>query len=761
MSAVTFDNLVTDLRADYVGQPRDGRGQFAATIGLLRSPTTEPTTEAPKPASGKNAIAKKVLGTAASIGIGVGAGLVAATLYEQLKPVEQVGSGDAAAPRENTTPTPEASKEAPKAAESGARKSQDERLKDILDQLTKEPPDSRAETPESQKLKDTLKEYQKTKAKPYRRPRPTTDAFQSVIDELKADWIESAHPRDKSGKFATKGSGRGGGSLLLSAAAPDPETTSQPGAGDKASQVPKDGLDELNIRNLKKLARENSVSGYSNMTKVELVQGIRAVKANPKQQERIKETILRKQMARKVIGNTPAAKFARDWQKMNKLVKAAGVSPGVGALALGSFLAVTAYKEWEKQRTEYQTHIGDSATDAATRSRTIPTEDFSDKSNLVFSVGGYKGMGSTGQEIIDEFTRDGNADAEWFKENANFVAVENNEYDVNPIMPKRLPGGMINPAYLGESLIRQGGNLIKQRSRKRNEQAVDLAAQIYAQMNARGGESGEKRVNKDLPITIIAHGAGGATVDEAMAILRSGKMHLGQSSKGTEFLDQIQVIKLGSTSIGMVDPPTRDKNPLSLRTFTSSNDPFSMLPKTNETWKQDVPGGDIKDYMRSPSIRDELLNTMGYDSSTFQSKKTAADVRKRAAERAKNFQDIKDKAAAARTAPTPTPPPSTPPAAPSSPKPQQQSPTPEGSRSSVGTTAAKSSPKKSSAKKTKAQVQAEAKASQPKKAGYTWIPKPGYAGKDGGPEGGYFRKATPKKKTDSAFDLVISHLLEV
>jgi hypothetical protein len=704
-----------------------------------------------------------VLGTAASIGIGVGAGLVAATLYEQLKPVEQVGSGDAAAPRENTTPTPEASKEAPKAAESGARKSQDERLKDILDQLTKEPPDSRAETPESQKLKDTLKEYQKTKAKPYRRPRPTTDAFQSVIDELLLDWVESAHPRDKSGRFATKGSVRGGGSLLLkSAVAAETGTAGKAGGVGKSGKVPDDGYEGLNIRDLKKLAREHQVSGYSNMTKAELVQGVRAVKADPKQQARIKETIRRKQEAKKIIGNTPAAKLSRDWKKMKKLVKASGVSPTIAALAMGAFIATTSYKEWEKQRTQYQGHIGDSAADAATRARTIPTQDFSDKPNLVFSVGGYKGMGSTGKEIIDEFTRDGNADAEWFKENANFVAVENNEYDVKPIMPKHLPGGMVNPAYLAESMLRSGGNLVTQRFRKRNEQSVELAAQIYAQMNTRGGESGEKRVNKDLPITIITHGAGGATVDEALAILRSGKMHLGQSSKGTEFLDQIQVIKLGSTSIGMVNPPTRDKNPLSLRTFTSSNDPFSMLPKTNETWKQDVPGGDIKDYMRSPSIRDELLNTMGYDSSTFQSKKTAADVRKRAAERAKNFQDIKDKAAAARTAPTPTPPPSTPPAAPpSSPKPQPQPPTPEGSRSSVGTTAAKSSPKKSSAKKTKAQVQAEAKASQPKKAGYTWIPKPGYAGKDGDPEGGYFRKATPKKKTDSAFDLVISHLLEV
>ena len=747
MSAAAFDNLVTDLRADYVGQPRDGRGQFASTLGLLRSPSTvETVPETENSGGGRSgrtgAAARKLLGGAASIAVGLGAGLVAATLYEQLKPTAPVVAGENNPP-EAEAPMPGPVKEAPKPTGDAPRKSQDERLQDILSQLTKDPPESRVETPESKKLGETLKEYAEQKAKPYRKPRPTTDAMQSVIDELLLDWKESAHPRDKTGRFAIKGSG--GGSRLLSAAAPGESVAvvGNPGAGGKP---PSDGLDDLTIRDLKELARKNQVTGYSVMTKVELAQGVRAAKANPNQQKRIRETLIKKAAARKAVGNTPAAKFLREWGKMTKILDSAGVNPVVAALAMGGWMTLQGKKRWESERKEYQTHIADSAVDAANRARTIPVEDLSDKPNVVFAVGGYKGMGSTGEKIINEFTSEDNQDSDWFRENANFVAIENNEYDVKPKLPRLLPGGKNNPAYLAESLLKSGGNMLKQRGRKRNEQAVELAANLYAHAIARGGESGQKRVNEYLPITIVTHGAGGATVDEALAILRSGKMKLPDAAGGTDFLNQIQVIKLGSTNIGLADPPTTDKRPLSSRTFTSSKDPYSVLPKTNETWKSEVPGGDIEDYMRTESIRDEMLYAMGYDASTYKSKKTSAEVKRREKEKKERFQGIEDKRKAQAKAPTPAP------AKSATPTP---TPTPTASRPPPP------SPKKIPAKKTKAQLVAEGKAGQPKKAGYTWVPKPGYAGKDGGPKDGYFRKATPKKKTDSAFDLVISHLLEV
>ncbi|HEY9764628.1 MAG TPA: hypothetical protein V6D07_19025 [Trichocoleus sp.] len=430
----------------------------------------------------------------------------------------------------------------------------------------------------------------------------------ALREDRTSNWEEQKHPRDRRGRFSKK---RQGGFGKLSSG----EAGGTGGSGASEKKPEDDGLDNMTIRQLKRVAQEEKIVGYSEMGKDALKKAIRVARENPDTQENIRKSLEFRKTAREVINKTPPGKLARKWERLQKLIKFAGVSPIVGAAVMVAWGTNQAVDELKRQKKIYSEGLNDQAKNASARASKVSAQS-TEKDFITFTVGGFSGTGSTAEKLAEALKKDyGDDEDGWIDKSQHIIPVSPRTNDIKIDSPKTI-AGIANPAYLGEYAVKYVGRMMQNFQRKESDAATELAAQIYAHAikrvpNPNGGRS--TRINAEKVINIVAHGAGGQVVDEALEILK--RMKLKDAEEGSSVLKRVNVVKLGSPAVGWVDPPedVRDRS----QNIYGTDDPFSGLPKQNPQWVSGVKGGDIDDYFASEDARKAVRDGLGYGTGSY------------------------------------------------------------------------------------------------------------------------------------------------
>jgi len=404
-------------------------------------------------------------------------------------------------------------------------------------------------------------------------------------------------------------------------------------------QAPPDKFESMSIRDLKKEASDRGVYRYSEMNTQQLKESIRYIDQNPDQMERLAETARRNKEGKTLrrfgvtgkgqstklpvyvggVGNRTnpersLAQSVRKWERIKKILKLADLDPGIAGAAVGAIVLGVSLQQYNKMRDYYRSGLVRSARAAEERASKSNVA-YTPKSNITFTVGGFKEEGSSAVKLKDLLEAQGNkeeatASDTWWTKSNQIIPVETKEFQIGQIKAsKRNKDGSYNPLYLAELSNKGFGAYLRNFRRGRNDDAVDLAAKIYAHANYRDPDKKSKNYGKYMndkkSINILGHATGGNTVYEAMDIL--GRMQTPGARSGKEVLKRVNVVTLGTTDFGFTEKDlARERN------ITSAQDPFSLLPQRNEKWVSNVRGHEIEDYMKEPEVRDQLLQAFGY-----------------------------------------------------------------------------------------------------------------------------------------------------
>jgi hypothetical protein len=225
----------------------------------------------------------------------------------------------------------------------------------------------------------------------------------------------------------------------------------------------------------------------------------------------------------------------------------------------------------------------------------------------MFTVGGFGGIGSTGQRMKDLLgAGDGSAGDKWFSKANEIIPFNHKEFDIpTPSVSKLNSDGKYNPAYLGYVAKQGFGKFLENFKRGRSEAAVDLAASLYAHASK----------YPKAAINVLGHGVGGNVVREATEILNRMRSPDGKSPAGPSILQRMNIVNLGTPFFGF----TNDKfwNNIRNRTITSNQDPFSILPKKAAQWISSVTGHEVDDYLKTNEVRERLREAFGYYSTSL------------------------------------------------------------------------------------------------------------------------------------------------
>ena len=360
----------------------------------------------------------------------------------------------------------------------------------------------------------------------------------------------------------------------------------------------------MTIRQLREEARDRGgIDRYGSMTKEQLKAAIRAVDENPEQQERIRRTLEKRKTARKTIGKLPAAKYLKEWEKMERLAKLAGVDPKFGAAAMGAALIGITTKVYGDLRDRYAAGYDESAEAATVRADKTPGVE-TDKPNIMFAVGGLtggnEGSGSQVRTMVRSLSRRQGAEGgdKWMDEANEIAPFDSEELQIpSTNLKKRNANGQYNPAYLGY-LAKEGvGKVLSNYQEGRSEAAVELASQIYATARKKG-ENG-RFLNQDKSINILAHGAGGSTAYEAMEVIS-------RMPQGKKVLGQVNLVTMGTPDFGFTRQGlVRETN------LTSPQDPLNIFPSRKNKRISAVRGHELEDYLSNAEARRQIQRMFG------------------------------------------------------------------------------------------------------------------------------------------------------
>ncbi|HEY9662269.1 MAG TPA: hypothetical protein V6C65_27755 [Allocoleopsis sp.] len=380
-----------------------------------------------------------------------------------------------------------------------------------------------------------------------------------------------------------------------------------------------DELDAMTIRQLKTAARERGVRGYSEMTSSQLRESIRIADESPEQQSRVRRTlnyyqqepIVARQYGLKAKSSEAEAATIsafKKWNRISRIARVADTEPKLATIAMGAVLTGMVTRQYMKATDKYRDGFPESAAIALERANKMPTKE-TDKENITFVVSSFQRGGSSAKEIIGEIKErgayeDSSESDIWLSDEHEYLEFDPSEFKIDETLsPKKAKDGSPNPLHRIESVMHSVGAYLENFKRGRNDDAVELAAQIYAYANRRDPESGEY-LNKDKKFNILAHGTGGNISYEAMEIL--ARMNQPRSRSGKEVLDQINLVSIGTARFGATDRRVRERN------LVSANDPVSILPKRSEKWVSEVKSGDVKDYIKSDRVAEEMVRAFGY-----------------------------------------------------------------------------------------------------------------------------------------------------
>ena len=223
--------------------------------------------------------------------------------------------------------------------------------------------------------------------------------------------------------------------------------------------------------------------------------------------------------------------------------------------------------------------------------------------NITFAVGSGKGYGAEDMKTMLQKEKDPNNTKDYWFAHSNYVVPFNlKEFGT----PAPIGGGDPN---IASTVINGVGGIVQNFARKRNQDAVDLAAQIYAHAIAVSPANGKTLVNRDKKINIVAHCNGGLVTKEALEIV--SRMELKGSPSGKKVLERVNAVYLGTPHFGFAENVSRRQ-----RTIVSPRDPISVLPTFGEgarqQWISSVGGGSASDYLNDERVRDSIREAFGY-----------------------------------------------------------------------------------------------------------------------------------------------------
>ena len=418
------------------------------------------------------------------------------------------------------------------------------------------------------------------------------------------------------------------------------------------------------IRELKLAAQERGVYRYGAMNKSELRNAIRAVDENPQQNERIRRSIERKQEAKRVTEGSRFADYANDWIKAKKIMRIAGTGGPLAIAAAGAWVLGSTRREYRRVVDDYRSGFQDSAQQATAMAAKLPSERIN-KPNMMFVVGGYTAEDGKAAGIREAFDRleaeEGEAGG-WFNRENHIIEFDLNASDIPlPKGMKQKENGKYSDGYIGYlgrqaamgTLFPKGlkGKIVKEVAGLkggRNEDAVRLAAEIYAQ--ARHSEPREEKledktnaelrkelakygvgssiretkselitrlydigageeefVNGNLPINVVAYGGGGHTAREAMEIIS-------RMEGGRDILDRVNLATISTPDFGFT------KQIVSEVSLRSRHDPLTeILPTRAERTVNTVMSREMADYMADREVTNIIRQHFGYEqTSAFQ-----------------------------------------------------------------------------------------------------------------------------------------------
>jgi len=385
------------------------------------------------------------------------------------------------------------------------------------------------------------------------------------------------------------------------------------------------------IRELREVAREKGIVGYGSMSTSQMRDAMRLVDNNPEeaQQQNIVKTMSKDRsianrsvtagfgsLAGKSVAERKAIRGARDaaktWKRLEALMRFSNTAPAKwGAAAAAAFLLGTTIQGWERLKSRYREGLAESTKMAQERALLINTRPptalnpkgqvlpWRGQKNITFAVGAGRNYGAEG--IIDLLKQPGKQSnaglADQWLSKHYFIPFNLRENGVGAA------GAKETPRAIAEQTIEQIGNALRNTMRRRNQDAVDLAANLFAYAS----QYPDKKIN------VVAHSAGGMATKEALEIV--SRMSLSRRNKktitGKQVLSQINVVLVGTPHFGYTENVSKN-----MRTIWSAQDPLSVLPSFGDgartQWISSVKDHKIQSYLQDSYVRESIHEAFGY-----------------------------------------------------------------------------------------------------------------------------------------------------
>lgn len=394
------------------------------------------------------------------------------------------------------------------------------------------------------------------------------------------------------------------------------------------------------IRELRKVASSKGVVGYGSMPIDEMRSAIKLADRNPESAQRIVSGVARKRSlgtrAIAVSGLSGRNKNEREAKRQLKdivttnkrleaLIKFSGSAPiAWTAGAVGAFLLGTTIRTYEQTKGKYREGFDESAKLAEERAVKLRLVHVP-QDNITFAVGSGKGHGAEEiKKLLQREEPDNDGDY-WLTQNNYVIPFDLQETGINK---------KSNETGNGDEILDGMKNYLQTFKRGKNQDAIDLAAHLYAYGIQRKASNPSELKNKYKKINVVAHGMAGQTTKEALELL--SRMDIKGNPTGKEVLRQVNVVNLGTPHFGFAENQSRRH-----RTIISSQDPVSNIPNigsgARQQWISTVKGHSAKDYLEDNRVRDAIRESFGYYEGSLEElgrkekKRVAFNARRKAA----------------------------------------------------------------------------------------------------------------------------------
>lgn len=394
------------------------------------------------------------------------------------------------------------------------------------------------------------------------------------------------------------------------------------------------------IRELRKVASSKGVVGYGSMPIDEMRSAIKLADRNPESAQRIVSGVARKRSlgtrAIAVSGLSGRNKNEREAKRQLKdivttnkrleaLIKFSGSAPiAWTAGAVGAFLLGTTIRTYEQTKGKYREGFDESAKLAEERAVKLRLVHVP-QDNITFAVGSGKGYGAEEiKKLLQREEPDNDGDY-WLTQNNYVIPFDLQETGINK---------KSNETGNGDEILDGMKNYLQTFKRGKNQDAIDLAAHLYAYGIQRKASNPSELKNKYKKINVVAHGMAGQTTKEALELL--SRMDIKGNPTGKEVLRQVNVVNLGTPHFGFAENQSRRH-----RTIISSQDPVSNIPNigsgARQQWISTVKGHSAKDYLEDNRVRDAIRESFGYYEGSLEElgrkekKRVAFNARRKAA----------------------------------------------------------------------------------------------------------------------------------